>query len=116
MKGFLLGIGNEVLIQLWFSIPGVWSSKATASKPDSPRKYTGGSDVSPEAGGKSFPGVTKGTQRNDRNPCPEARWEIQKTNGTLSPESESPRSSEESSKFFRYEEGGVKRGSGNFPV
>lgn len=94
-----------VLIQLWFSIPGVWSSKATASKSYSPGKYFGGAVFSPEGGRKSFPGVTKRAEGNDRNACSETEWGIQKTNGTFSSELESSRSSEESSKFFRYRGG-----------
>lgn len=102
--GIFTGVGNGVLIQFWFSIPGVWS-KATASKPYAQGRYPGGTDFSPAPDRKIFPGVTKGTQRNDRNPCPQAGWKIQETNGTSSPEPESPRSSEKSSKLFRYEGG-----------
>lgn len=102
MEGLLL---KSFLIQLSFSIPGDWSSKATASKPYSAGKYTGGTEFSPETGGKGFPWITEETQGNDCKPYPGVGWNIQKTNGTSSPEPESPRRSEKSSKFFRYEVG-----------
>lgn len=72
------------------------------SKPYSPGRYPGGTGLSPGAGWKHFTAVTEGTQRNDKNPCLEAWWEIQKRSGAPPAELGPSRSAEESEKLFRY--------------
>lgn len=94
-------IANGVIIQLWFSVPGVWSPEATESETYSPGRHPGGTGFSPAPGGKIFPGVTKGTHRNDRNSCPQIGWKIQETDGASTAELESSKSSRESGKLFR---------------